>query len=129
MGGARRFSSVFSATTCQPDDLRIVIAGRSDLLASEKGEQNRHDFERGIVVAGLQIFVFLFQLAVRVDASDQQPPQHLIAHASDSLVKVQLQLHNLIFDELHDEVRVPRLTLTDRRINVDLRDGTLSQAI
>lgn len=38
---------------------------------------------------------------------------------ANSLVEVEFQLHDLVLVELHDEVRVPRLSLPDRRVDID----------
>ena len=37
----------------------------------------------------------------------------------NSLIKVQIQFHHFVLCELHDQVRIPSLTLSNRRINVD----------
>jgi len=39
------------------------------------------------------------------------------------LVEVQIQFHHFIFRELHDQVRVSSLTLSNRRIDVDYELG------
>lgn len=82
-------------------DARLEVARRCDLLPCERAEELRHNLVRRIVVARLQLAVVL--------ALDRL------------LVEVELELHHLLLDELDDEVRVTRLALTDRGVDVDLR--------
>jgi hypothetical protein len=92
------------------------------LLGGEHAEEDRNDLVGRVIVTGLEVVLVLLleRLPVTIEARSATGSAVGGKSAGDSLVEVEVELHDLVLDELHDEVGVTSLTLTDWRVDVDL---------